>query len=289
MILNQSVLERLLAWGAPVPGFKPAHASDGLAVVQGYLYGVRDTNGGWVAGLGVPDEDQLYLVALDLTWTFWQDDCFDSTLRSSSEPVDLAAALRALTEEPTTAPGVGLYHLRKSFHRAGGSTRDYQLFLDTAAAVLRAWQLEERWARDGATPAYTSYMENGVDSTTVPHVLAAISLVYGLDMPARLTNPAFQGLVRHLALGSRLQNDLLGIERDRREGSTANAVLVSERYMGAEEARRFVSEQRQAHEQLLRHYSEALGADDPFARLAWAMIASQEQFYLTPRERYATL
>lgn len=287
MKLNQSVLQRLLAWGEPIPGFKPAHAVDGLTVVQGYLQGVDDPRGGRIEGLGMRDEDSLFLVALDLTWTFWQDDCFDGALLSSSEPVDLAAALRALTEPPSTPAGIGLFHLRKRFAEAARSPDDYQLFLDTAAAVLRAWHVEERWARESTTPSYTAYMENGIDSTTIPHVLAAISLVYGLDMPARLSNPPFQGLIRHLALSSRLQNDLLGIERDRREGSPANAVLITERFMTAQLAHGFVADQRLAHERLLAQHSRELGVDDPFARLALAMLASQEQFYLTPRERYS--
>jgi hypothetical protein len=275
MKLNNAVLNDLLAWGQDLPGFESNHAVDALILSQGYVEGLEDDRG-------------LPFFALDLTFIFWMDDRFDCRVKHHTESMDGQAIL-----QPAPPEDCAVLDEARCFHRLRARAAELtdrqdelDLWCSTAEDFLHAWHVEEQLSRHLLQLTYAEYLENGISSTTVPHNMSTFSLLYGLDMPARLRDPAFARLIRDLSIVSRLQNDMFSLERDRREGCQANALLLVERFMKPGDAYRFVEAEVEGYRQMLAQDYVRLGDDDPFVRLSRSMTAALEHWYRYQTGRY---
>jgi hypothetical protein len=120
----------------------------------------------------------------------------------------------------------------------------------------------------------------------VPNLIATVSLLYGLDMARRReAEREVAALERSLSLVARLENDLLGVEKERKEQGVANAVLLMERYAPPAQAREFIEREKRAYERRLEEVLQVLGPRDPLVRLARAMLASHRRYYQARPER----
>lgn len=101
--------------------------------------------------------------------------------------------------------------------------------------------------------SYSEYLDNGIFSTAVPHFLSTASLLYGFGLSSRIRQEeSVRRLVQHLSIMCRLHNDLHSVEKERQEGTLANAVLLIERGLPAEPARAFVAEELQGYRRLMK-------------------------------------
>jgi hypothetical protein len=284
---NKDILQELVAWGHGLQGFKESHAIDGLTMAQGYVEGVADEQGRWVSGIGpaVGGERTMFLIALDLSWLLWLDDRFDNHA-SSVQPTDWQALLRSATAPPTTPESEAFYQVRTRMAKESLRASDYKLWLDSALALFEAYHENELLARGDRAWGYAEYLDNEEIGVGMPHLVATISLVCDYRFADRLTDPQYTRVVRSLALTTRLQNDLASLQKERRDGDLANAVLLMERFVNPEQAWAFALAERQSHERLLHRDLDALPPHDPLPRLARIIVASTERYYRIPRERY---
>lgn len=287
MDLDKAVLQELVSWGQELQGFKESHASDGLTMAQGYVEGVADDQGRRVPGIGPArgGERQMFLMALDLCWLLWLDDRFD-THATSAQPTDWQALLRAATDPPTTLESAAFYRVRTRMAHESPRASDYKLWLDSTLALFEAYHENELLARGDRTWGYAEYLDNGEISIALPQFIATVSLAYDFHFADRLAEPQYGRAVRSLALTTRLQNDLASVEKERRDGDLANAVLLLEPLLGPQPALALVLAERQSYERLLHRDLDALPPDDPLPPLARIILASTERYYRLPRERY---
>ena len=217
-------LNDLLAWGRGLEGFTETHARDGLVIARGYISGIPDPTGGWIAGIGAVHERCGLLLAMDLAWLLWLDDCFDL----GDAAVDLDPLLAAVDGPARSREARGFQHLRAQIQRATTCPRAIALWTRTAIDVFRAYHLNAEWARAPRTLSYGEYLANGEHSIATTHFVATAALVYGWDLAARLHDEGFRRCLRNLSLLTRLQNDLASAERERADRTPANAVLLLE-------------------------------------------------------------
>lgn len=276
MELDQAVLDRVLEWGLALERFRPTHARNALIVVQGYVQGSTDPEVGRVEGIGAAGEDTLFRFAIDVAWITWLDDMFDSPAGSTS--IDLESIISGIHGDASAGAAAGFPLVRSTFAEVG-SGRDRQLWMDSAAEMVRAWDKERRLALDPAAMSYSEYIDNGIASGAVPHILATASILYDLDLAARLELPPVQRLVRNLAAYCRLHNDINGVAKDRREGCLANALLLVERHAPPDRARRFVEEELSGYRRMLQRDLSYLERDDPLYRLIRAIPAAHAVVY----------
>jgi hypothetical protein len=289
MNLNKVVLEQLLAWGEGLEGFEASYAIGGLTMAQGYVEGVTDEQGQIVSGIG-PDlhrERPMFLLGLDLTWLLWLDDRCD-TYVNSAQSTDWQSLLHAATAPPTTLEAEAFYRVRTRMAREAPRAVDYKLWLDSALALFRAYHENELLARGERTCGYAEYLDNGEIDVGLPHLLATVSLVYDYRFADRLADPLYTRAVRSLAITTRLQNDLVSVQRERRDGDLANALLILEKVLGPQQAWALVRAERQSYERLLGRALEAFPPQDPLPPLARIIIAATERYYRTSHGRYQT-
>lgn len=286
MELDQAIFSEVLEWGRDLDGFKPEHARHALTVVQGYLDGVAHERGRRTPGIGTGDRRRLLLFALDLTWTFWLDEIFDT--RSPEDPIDVDSIVEAMRPggAATTPEARGFELLRSSFSDYRGEGGDYLLWAATAADAIRAWEVERHLATRTPPLSYSEYIENGFNSTAVPHIVTTAALLHGYRAHERLAEQPVRRLLRNLSLSCRLHNDLFSVDKELREGSAANAVLLVRRFTGLEQARAFVADELRGYEEMLRQDVQRLGPADPFARLAVIMPAAHGVLYTGGSEAY---
>ncbi|MFE2412129.1 terpene synthase family protein [Kitasatospora sp. NPDC059408] len=141
-------------------------------------------------------------------------------------------------------------------------------------ATLRA-----AWAADRAAtgPAvgrwsYAEYLDNGVDSINMPHVLSTISVLWGSGIAARRTEPDVAATIRVLGIRQRLSNDLASLAKEQLSGDPGNAVLLMERWLGQEQAARFVADELDGHDRLLTTTLARLPPGDPVVAAALAIV-----------------
>lgn len=284
MKADPTILSQLLAWGRDVPGFTAEHARDGLTLSHAFVDGVTDARGRFVPGLGANDGRSVFLLAMDLAWIFWLDDCFD--LRTERSRTDLDALARAAEHAPSTPETLGFARLRERFITQTNDPAAYRLWFETAVDIFRAYQENDARTRGPDGWSYAEYLQNGEDGITVPHVAATYSLLWGLNMPARVSDPTFRRVVSNLSRLMRLQNDYFSVEKERREVNRSNAALIMEDHgLTPAEALAFVRAEMDGLERLVLRDLSANEAD-PFATFARVLIAGTELFYLTPRDRY---
>lgn len=292
MKLNQAILRELNAWSQGIWRFTEKHAADGLLFGQSIIDGLSQGGVARAAGKRTSNkrtssERPVFLLALDTAFCLWIDDCYDASPESGAL-VDIDALTRVKDRRPTIPEAKGFLRFRKRFREEAESNAAYRLWLDSAIDMLRAYHENMHVPRSGRPWTYAEYMQNGESSIAVMHIVATLSLIYCLDMPARMRDPRFLRIMRNLCRTMRLQNDLASVERERADGVQSNAVLIMERTMTPELAWSFVLEEKDGYERLLRRDLKALPADDPFTAIAGTMIALTEKFYAINRERYAT-
>lgn len=282
MELNQAILARVLEWGQGLEGFKPAHAAHALTIVQGYVEGVEDLGGRRIEGVGDGDEEKLGLFAMAVAWTFWIDELFDAEKAPSAPLVDIEAVIRAMDGAASTPESAGFHQLTQRLHAYRSDSGGWRLWLDTAADAVRAWRVEERLSSGHTSLSYAEYTDNGFNSTAVPYIIATASLLYQLEMPRRLEEEPIRRLLRHLSISCRLHNDVFSVDKERQEGSRANAVLLLERFLPPEQARALVLDDLRGYERMLAGDVARLSAGDPFARLARVMPEAHRVLYTAP-------
>lgn len=288
MELSSAVLDEVMTWGEALPGFTHRHAKNALTFVQGYVAGVEDERGQRIEGIAGGHE-RFSLFTMDMAWVIWLDDIFDAAGGAGIAPPDIEAIVRAMDDGlPTTVASQGFPRLRARFARYLDDEAGRRLWVETAASTVRSWVLEDQLSRGELQMSYSEYLENGIESSAVPHFLATYSLLYGLELPARLAEPAVRRIARHLSIQCRLHNDLFSVEKERAEGSGANAVLLMDRLLPPELSKGFVADELRGYERLLATDIATLGTDDPLSRLARLMPASHQRLYADPRGSYQT-
>lgn len=280
-------MSEILAWGSKLPGFGRAHARQGIRVARCIVVGIEDRDGNFIEGIGGANPDILHDLALDIAWNFWLDDCFDSNPEQSSnrmlclddfESTDTDAPLEVWSAAEVRA---GMRSLKNC------PEPDIALWMDSVVEMTKAFQRNKRASRDGEDWTFAEYLDNGERSSTVPHVLATISLLYGLNLPQRLTDPAFTRLIRHLSLEIRLENDLMSVDKEIEEGDSANVTLIMNRFMPLSIVTEFIEEQRSSYEKLVRDDLEALMPDDLFGRAMRLLLEAAHWFYTVEQDRYS--
>ena len=279
--VDSQVLERMVGWLGDLPGFKRSHASDSLFVAEGYLGARANT-----------DKDQLFLLALDVTYWYWIDDRTDESLDKPTSGVDWERLFAAIDHagaivHPVTPEADFLSRLSAELAAVAPSPVDHAWWLTSAERTLRAFHQGERISRGRLTPILAEYLETGSWSSTIRNILSTASILYRMDWANRRRDTRLMDLERYLALIARLENDAYGFEKERREGCFANAVLLMERHLPTQAAKKFIDEQREAYEALLGQGLASLAPDDPFAVLANGFLEAHRKWYGHRPERYA--
>ena len=78
MKINQNILSQLKDFGRDMEDFHDSYAVDGLVMAQGFVDGVHDSDGHFVAGILAEGERPVWLMALDLMWVLWLDGRIDT-------------------------------------------------------------------------------------------------------------------------------------------------------------------------------------------------------------------
>jgi hypothetical protein len=278
----EAELHDLLEWGRGLEGFTETHARDGLVLARGYIDGIPDGGGGWIAGIGAVHERCALVLAMDLAWLLWLDDCFDL----GEAPVDLDLLLAAVDGPARSREGRGYQHLRAQIQRASTCPRAIAMWTQTAIDVFRAYHLNAEWARAPRPLSYGEYLDNGERSIATTHFIAATALVYGWDLAARLLDEGFRRCLRHLSLLTRLQNDLASAERERHDRTPANAVLLLEPLLGSTAAHELVRRDLDGYRSLLHRDLTEIDPEDPFRGFVNVLVRATDQYYSDPRARY---
>lgn len=268
-------LDAVLEWGRGAPGFTRAHAEHAAALA-----------GAFTDGLG-GDARALRLAALDLACVLWVDDLFDAPEDAASSAEDAETLAAPLRGEPAATPGsAALARLDERFREAAPRPEDHRWWRATLVDVLHASEADRAASRGGRTLSWGEYLRNGEHSIAVAHTVAALSLAHGLGLAAEAGEPRLRRALRWLCLSMRLGNDLAGVERERREGSRANAVLLMERRLPFDEARAWVEAERRGYERMLAEELAGFATSHPFPRVARVMADAVERFYAAPNSRY---
>jgi hypothetical protein len=290
MKLNQSVLDRLMSWGQQLAGFRPVDAVNALTIVQGYVEGARDERGHFVEGVGTGDPEKLCLFAMDLTWMFWLDELFDAP--NQHDLIDIEPIIHAMKGGvPSTPAAAGFSYLREQIDPARFPADEYRLWTETAVAIPEAWRVEQQLSKKQLQLSYSEYLENGFNSSGVPHIVATASLLYGFGLAARLSaDDDTRSLFRTLSLFCRLQNDLASVTKEREEGTMANAVFIMERFVPAQHSPVFVAEELKGYERRLSRDIDRLSkrdGRDQLCRMARVMPQANKPLYTNPSGDYA--
>lgn len=280
------ILRDLLAWGRDIKGFKPAHATDGFAVASVAIEGMKNRDGTMIRGIGFKSRQASFAFALEMTVLFWLDDCFDEHLLAPHELDAVGAVIATGSTLPVTPEAQACRILLQVLAEQAQSDADYRLWMDGGAAYYRAWQREALLSSGQMEMSYAEYLENGIDSVDMPRIWATVSALWGWNMPVRVADPRFMRSLRHMAIACRLKNDLYSLEKERLEGCRANAVLLIERFLPSDAARAFIEEELRGYERLLDEDIEHLDQDDSFRCLTEILMAVNERFSTTPRDRY---
>lgn len=286
--LDEAIFAEVNAWGRHLHGFKAEHTRNALIVAQGYIEGATGSDGQRVEGIGDGDRRKLCLFATDLAWTFWQDETFDSRAPDERSLLDVEAVVRAIRGEPAlTEEAQGFVWLRRAFADYARHEADYLLWQETAAAAVLSWSIEERLSKGLSGMSYSEYVENGFNSTAVPHLVATASLLHGFGLARRNAEETVRRLVRNLSISCRLHNDLFSVDKERREGCLANAVLLLEKMAPGAPWQAFVADDLKGYDRMIDSDAASLGPIDPFARLAKIMPAAHHVLYTTPHGQYS--
>ncbi|MFI9406896.1 terpene synthase family protein [Nocardia sp. NPDC052316] len=262
--LDNDVLARLESW-ARGTDFGHHHLTGGLTMAHYVCHG-GEAYGHHVDGLG-GSPNHLFALAADLTFLVWVNDHIEAC-----GPTNAAAGSSAVT-------------------RTGLTFADHVARLSTALGGTRFPECERAWWDStlhdacvadhaalvyGRTWSYSEYLDNGIDSINIPHVMATISSLWGFGIARRRADPLVAGVIRHLGIQQRLSNDLASITKERRSEDPGNAALLMERYMSPVQAAQFIAEEQQGHHRMLTRLLNGLSSSDPLARAAMAIAGGLE-------------
>jgi hypothetical protein len=277
--IDASILAAMMEWAKPIPRFRPEHASLALFCSTVYLQGVCEA-----------DADQRMLFALNSAYWWWLDDLIDENIESSSYRVPWEALVHATRRG--LPPGEGsfeveyLRRLSDEFRRRASSDDEHRWWLASSLGTLGGFRESDENSRARRIITYAEHLEGGFWSTSIVQVMATASLLFGLGFGARtLLEPTL--IERLQATIGRLENDLHSVERGRREGCLANAVLIMEEVLPAAEARTFVAAQIDGYGRRLATALKPLGDDHPVRRLSNSLLAAHRRYYGEKPARYA--
>jgi hypothetical protein len=278
--VDGDVFSRILEWAEAesMPHFKENHARDGLFSAERYLDEKTKA-----------DKEKLFFLALDVTFWFWMDDRVDEHLTMEHGVVDWDRVLGYLQGDASadaTAEGRFLGYLSAGLARHVESKMDHDWWLASAAASIRGFREEEAIARGRPLPSLVEYLENGAWSMPLANIVATASILYHMNVANRRREPHFARIERNLCLFARLENDLHGFEKERRERSPTNSVLLMEQFMPIDRAKSFILRQKQGYRSLLQQDLSTLALEDPFVEFVTAMLTAHDQWYGQRPERY---
>lgn len=280
-------MAELLSWGDRLPGFGREHARHGIRLARCIVDGVDDQAGNFHPGLGARHPEVFFDLALDIAWIFWLDDCFDSNHEQSSNRM---LCLADFEDQAEDAPlevwsAAKVRSGMRSIPAEGEAER--VLWMDSVVEMTKAFQRNKRSSRSGVDWTFVEYLDNGEQSSAVPHFLATVSMLYGLDLPQRLTDPAFTRIIRHLSLEMRLENDLVSCEKEIEEGDNANVMLIMNRFMPLHAVMDFIEEQRCGYERMVLDDLDDLLPDDAFGRVMRLVLEGAHWFHKVEQDRYS--
>jgi hypothetical protein len=285
---ERDLLAEIMAWGSKLPGFAQSHARQGIRVARCIVEGIEDRDGNAHPGIGAPSPHTLHDLALDIAWNFWLDDCFDSHPEQSSNRMLCLDDFESSDTDDAPLEVWSAAEVRAGMRSVvDASEAGLALWMDSVVEMTKAFQRNKRASREGEEWTFAEYLDNGERSSTVPHVLATIALLYGLDMPQRMTDPAFTRLIRHLSLEIRLENDLMSAEKELEEGDSANVTQIMNRFMPLSIVTDFIEEQRQSYERMVLDDLDALMPDDVFGRAMRLLLEAAHWFYTVEQDRYS--
>jgi hypothetical protein len=262
---------RIAEWTAWVPDFEPSYAHIGLFTARHYL------------GRAAQDEERLFWLALVIVYWLWVDDRSDGRL--SEQTTDWAHLVRVL-EGGSAIPSAPvpeldfLLRVERGLGPLAQSSADVEAWRLSAARVLDALRREEEASRQRRLVAYAEYLEVGGRSIAVGNMAAAAALLLGLPLARLRADFRVHEVERHFCAAARLENDLFSEQRDRREGGTANALLILEAWMGGS-GRGFITSELGAYRRLLEEALAALGLEHAFGRLIRRAVAGHAAVYET--------
>jgi len=286
MQARDRTLDELKAWCSEVKVLSERHVNDGLSFARVIVAKLSDEHAIACTPHAAERERNTLLLALDTAYCLWLDDYFEEKPHKASSLLEWAA-LPFPIAPPDDLPARALAHLCDRFRQEAASEQSYTTWADTLRNMLRALHKDALISAEPHLYSYTEYLENGERSSTIPHVFATISLIFGIDTRSRMADDRSSAMLRHLSLTIRLMNDLMSLDRERADGEHSNAVILMETFMPTLNAIEFVAAQRRAHELLLEQYLDDLGEGDPFVHIARTLTFAAEQFHSDPRERYS--
>jgi len=285
--MERDITSELLTWGEKLHGFGREHVRHGVRLARCIVDGVEDQDGNFHPGIGTPHPDVFHDLALDVAWIFWLDDCFDSNPEQSSNRMlclaDFDDAAEDAPLEVWSAAAV-----RKGMRSVvEGRAAEMILWMDSVVEMTKAFQRNKRSSRSGDQWTFAEYLDNGEQSSAVPHFLATVSMLYGLDLPQRLSDPSFTRTIRHLSLEMRLENDLVSVDKEIDEGDHANVMLIMNRFMPREAVFDFIEEQRCGFERMVIEDLDDLLPDDLLANAMRLVLEGAHWFHKIEQDRYS--
>ena len=263
-------------WGRSLMGWSPARAINACTVVRAYIEGQFDRNGRFRRGLGRPrSEEKIFLLLAEAAWLY----VIDAILDGGPLPDGFRAEiLRGMSGEAsgTAIEGVGAA-LANLLPSQGVSADLRQRWLDLAVEAVDGGLTEAKLSREMTILSYHDYLAIGKQSIAVAHHLLTIAIAYDIA-PLQESTPRASQLVHHLAIAERLRNDLASVEKERREGTRANAILLLCDSMSERSARSFLAHELERYEALVDCDAEALG-DEMTRRVARVVMASADALY----------
>lgn len=280
----QWVLERI---SRTLPEFGPQHLRFGLTLARCVVEGITTVDGRALPGLGQREPGTLHDLTADVAWIFWLDDCFDTQPDQSSDKMICITDLDAPDDE-SPIEAWSATKVREYLLVGERSDADWELWTSSAVAMTCAFQRNKQRSRENNPFSYEEYLDNGEHSSGVPHFMATVSLVYGLDLATKLSNPIYARLIRNLSLEMRLENDLVSLDKELDEGDCSNSVIVMSAVMDPRAATAFIEAQRAAFERKVLEDVALLG-DDPIARAVELVMEAAHVFHNQERSRYSNV
>ncbi|MGW2631618.1 terpene synthase family protein [Streptomyces chattanoogensis] len=258
MILDRAVLGALKAWAHGL-AIEEDHLVSGLTMAH-YVRDGGEGHGRRAEGLGGGHE-LLFPLSADLAFLTWVNDYIERgepALPAGSALDDHVRRLADVVMPGSEPPDEERSWWYDTLHAACAATRP------ATSPAVREW-------------SYAEYLDNGVDSINVPHILATISLLCGYGIAARRAEPDVAAAIRVLGIQQRLSNDLVSAAKERLSGDPGNAVLLTERWLGPVQAARFVAAELRGHHRLLVSILGRLPAADPVVAAVDSVAAGFEE------------
>lgn len=277
-MVDAGLLVKILDWTSGIDEFERHHAVDGLFHAGGF---------------SVPpfsnDKEGLFLLALDIAFLLWFDDRIDKHSEDRAASLNwerlLNIADRSSARPPLHCSGPEeVFFLRLDNVLAGRSTSEaaYDFWRDTVSRLMRGMYFEQRAGRENVQVGIVETMEHGIETSTIPNIMATAALVYDIDRASRQKDRFFTDFERHFSMYQRLLNDVHSAEKERCESKYAkvtNVVLQMEKHIGSERAASVVFHEISSLQRMIDFDIERIGLHDPFVRIVHQSMKNIEQWY----------